>query len=65
MRTYFQNKVVLMMNKVTSVLRRENGQGMVEYALLIGLIAVLLIGGLVLMKDSIATKFTQIVDSLK
>ena len=65
MRMYFQNKVVSMMNKVTSVLRRENGQGMVEYALLIGLIAVLLIGGLVLMKDSIATKFTQIVDSLK
>ena len=65
MRMYFQNKVVSMMNKVTSVLRRENGQGMVEYALLIGLIAVLLIGGLVVMKDSIAAKFTQIVTALK
>jgi len=44
--------------------REEDGQGMVEYALLVGLIAVVVIGVLVLLGPAIAAKFTEIIDAL-
>lgn len=47
-----------------SVLKDEKGQGMVEYALIIALVAILLIGGLTLFKDKIAEVFTTITNAL-
>ncbi len=41
-------------------LRREEGQGLVEYALIIALIAVLLIGALILLKNQISATFSTI-----
>jgi len=41
-------------------LRREEGQGLVEYALIIALVAVLLIVALVALKDQISTTFSNI-----
>jgi pilus assembly protein Flp/PilA len=52
-------------NKIKASLNNEEGQGMVEYALIIGLVAVLLIGGLGLLKDQIAAVFTSITTALQ
>lgn len=51
-------------NYVSSKVREEKGQGMVEYALLVGLIAVVVIGVLVLLGPAIAAKFQTIIDNL-
>lgn len=44
--------------------RDEKGQGMVEYALIIGLVAVLLIGSIVLFKDKVIALFTSLTTKL-
>jgi pilus assembly protein Flp/PilA len=51
-------------NYVSSKVKEEEGQGMVEYALLVGLIAVVVIGVLVLLGPAIAAKFQDIIDAL-
>jgi len=51
-------------NYVVSILTNEKGQGMVEYALLIGLVAIVVIAVLVLLGPAIVAKFQQIVDAL-
>ena len=50
---------------VLSKLKEEKGQGMVEYALIIGLVAIVVIAVLVLLGPAIAAKFQSIVDALK
>lgn len=45
--------------------KNEEGQGMVEYALIIALVAVFLIAGLLLMRDQIAAVFTNITTGLR
>ena len=45
-------------------LRREEGQGLVEYALIIALVAVLLIVALVALKDQISSTFSNISSGL-
>jgi pilus assembly protein Flp/PilA len=54
---YFKNVMV-------SKFKEEKGQGMVEYALLVGLIAVVVIAALVLLGPAIKVKFDAIVTSL-
>lgn len=44
--------------------RREEGQGLVEYALIIALVAILIILALVALKDQISTTFSTIVSGL-
>lgn len=51
----------LLMNKV----REEKGQGMVEYALIIGLVAIVVIAVLVLLGPAISAKFQQIINALQ
>lgn len=51
-------------NYVLSILRNEKGQGMVEYALLVGLIAVVAIVALLALGPKIAQKFTDITNQL-
>lgn len=51
-------------NRLLSVLGNQKGQGMVEYALILGLVAVVVIAVLVLLGPAIAAKFQTIVDSL-
>jgi pilus assembly protein Flp/PilA len=48
------------MNWLKNLISDEDGQGMVEYGLIIGLVAVLLIGVLVLFKDDIAAIFGKV-----
>ena len=51
-------------NKMVSKFKEEKGQGMVEYALLVGLIAIVVIAALVLLGPAIKVKFDAIVTSL-
>lgn len=52
-------------NRVLSVLRNDKGQGMVEYALIIGLVAIVVIAVLILLGPAISAKFQAIVNALK
>lgn len=45
-------------------LKREEGQTMAEYGLLIALIAILLVASLLLFKDALVSTFTNITNSL-
>ncbi|HEY3111869.1 MAG TPA: Flp family type IVb pilin [Chloroflexota bacterium] len=49
---------------VNAVNNREEGQGLVEYALIIALVAVLLTGALTLLQGGISTVFGSINNSL-
>ncbi len=51
-------------NYVVGIFKEEEGQGMVEYALLVGLIAIVVIGALVVLGPAISQKFTDITNSL-
>lgn len=52
-------------SRLKEVLKQEKGQGMVEYALLVGLIAIVVIVALVALGPTIAEKFVEITDALK
>jgi len=54
-----------MMVKVMSVLRSEKGQGMVEYGLIIGLIAVILIGAITALSGGLSGIFGKITGELQ
>ncbi|MDF2614266.1 MAG: hypothetical protein K0S71_2052 [Clostridia bacterium] len=45
-------------------LNNKKGQGMVEYALLIGLVAIVVIGVLILLGPAISAKFQEIINAL-
>ena len=47
-----------------NVIHSQKGQGMVEYGLIIALVAVLLIGGLTALQGGISTTFTSATTSL-
>jgi pilus assembly protein Flp/PilA len=49
---------------VSSVLRREEGQTLVEYALILALIAVALVTALGLLEGGISTEFSKITAAL-
>ncbi|SHI95851.1 pilus assembly protein Flp/PilA [Clostridium cavendishii DSM 21758] len=51
-------------NHLVGTLKNEKGQGMVEYALLIGLVAVVVIAVLVLLGPAISAKFQEIINAL-
>lgn len=51
-------------NYALSILKQEKGQGMVEYALIIGLVAVVVIAVLVLLGPAISAKFQAIINAL-
>lgn len=53
-----------MMNLLKRLWMEDDGQGMVEYGLIIALVAVVVIGALVVMGDSLSDTFNDIVDRL-
>ena len=53
------------MNLVTRFVREEEGQGLVEYALILGLIAVVAIAALSLMGNSVSEKLGAINEKLQ
>jgi pilus assembly protein Flp/PilA len=52
------------MKKVFGFLKDENGQGMVEYGLIIGLIAIVVIAGLLILGPKIRDLFTSVADDM-
>jgi pilus assembly protein Flp/PilA len=58
------NMITSFRNWIAPFFKKEEGQGMVEYALLVGLIAVVVIAALVLLGDGIKAKFNEIVSAL-
>ena len=52
------------MKKLMSFFKEEEGAGMVEYGLLVALIAIGLIATLTLVKDGLITLFTKVVNAL-
>jgi pilus assembly protein Flp/PilA len=53
-----------MLNMLDRLFRRERGQGLVEYALIIALIAVVVIGILILLGPAIGNIFSNIKNAL-
>lgn len=53
-----------MMNQIRNLWNDENGQGMVEYGLIIALVAVVAIGGLYLLGPKLRDMFTGIAASM-
>jgi pilus assembly protein Flp/PilA len=51
-------------NRVASIFKQEEGQGMVEYALIIGLISIVAIVALGAIGDKLGPMFQKIADSL-
>ncbi|HEY5557305.1 Flp family type IVb pilin [Acetobacterium sp.] len=49
-----------MKNMFAQMIREEDGQGLVEYGLIIGLVSVLAIGALIILGPKIAAFFTEI-----
>lgn len=53
-----------MLAYMIATLRNQKGQGMVEYGLIIALVAIVLIGSLSAMEGGLATKFAAITTAL-
>lgn len=53
-----------MKNLMKKIFRRDDGQSLVEYALIIALVAIALVAGLGALQGGISTTFDQIVTSL-
>ncbi|OEH86182.1 pilin [Desulfuribacillus stibiiarsenatis] len=51
-----------MINKLKSLVREEQGQGMTEYGLVLGLIAVAVVGALALLREQIIEMYDGVVD---
>jgi pilus assembly protein Flp/PilA len=54
-----------MMNKLKGLVVEEKGQGMTEYGLVLGLIAVGAVGALALLRNEIEAMFTSVLDMVR
>lgn len=59
-----KSKEDLPMKEMMKFFKDEEGQGMVEYGLIIGLIAVVVIAALVILGPTIANMFNKVSDNL-
>jgi pilus assembly protein Flp/PilA len=51
-----------MLNKLRGLVVEEQGQGMTEYGLVLGLIAVAVVGALALLRDEIVEMYGEVVN---
>ncbi|MBM7572613.1 Flp family type IVb pilin [Aquibacillus albus] len=54
-----------MLNKFKALLLEEEGQGMTEYALVLGVIAIGVVAILITLGEEITAKFQDVVDMIK
>lgn len=59
------SKLITLKLKVSSFLKREDGASAIEYAIIAGLIAVVIITAATLVGEGIEATFMKIVDALK
>lgn len=57
-------KVRNLKSRALSILKQEEGQGMVEYALIIGLVSIAAIAALILLGPKITAMFSKVTESL-
>ncbi|MDP4085049.1 MAG: Flp family type IVb pilin [Bacillota bacterium] len=53
-----------MLKKIKALIREEEGQGMTEYGLVLGIIAVAVVGALALLRGQIITMFNNVVSAI-
>jgi pilus assembly protein Flp/PilA len=53
-----------MIKKIKALFQEEEGQGMTEYGLVLGIIAVAVVGALVLLRGQIVEMFDKVVTSV-
>jgi len=53
-----------LMNKVSGFMKNEEGQGLVEYALIIALVALLVVAALKIFSSTISNKYNNIGENL-
>jgi Flp pilus assembly pilin Flp len=58
------NKEIVMKKFLQSFLRDESGQSLTEYALIIAVVSIGIIGALALFRDELGQLYTGIVDSI-
>ncbi|MEG6585242.1 Flp family type IVb pilin [Dendrosporobacter sp. 1207_IL3150] len=58
-------KMMMWWEKAKSAVRNEKGQGMVEYGLILALIAVVVVGTMTVMGNDLNTKMTDVSNKLK
>lgn len=54
-----------MLQKISRLLKEDKGQGLVEYALIIALIALVVIGVMTTLGEEVKAIFTRILNTLK
>jgi pilus assembly protein Flp/PilA len=59
-----EEKMTLLLIRLQSIVRREEGQDLLEYALLVALIALVCVGAITLAGKNVNTIFGQIADAL-
>ena len=64
MKFLFKGELWIMWNLLKSRMVREEGQSLVEYALIISLVAIVLVAGLTALGGSLSTTLSTIVSSL-
>jgi pilus assembly protein Flp/PilA len=57
--------LIIMVNKLKGLVVEENGQGMTEYGLVLGLIAIAAVGALVLLRDEIVEMFDNVANMVQ
>jgi pilus assembly protein Flp/PilA len=58
-------KARILMDKLASKLRREDGQGMVEYGLILALVGIAAVASLTLLKDQIVAVIGKVKDTVQ
>jgi pilus assembly protein Flp/PilA len=61
---YKKGEAITMLQMITSILENKRGQGMVEYGLILALVAVVGMAGLVLMGPQVLAQFTAVTGAL-
>lgn len=57
-------KARILLDKLISMFKKEEGQGLVEYGLILALVAIVVVGALSSVGQTVTAKFTEIVGKI-
>jgi pilus assembly protein Flp/PilA len=61
---YLADRAMALYLRTTNALHEQGGQGLVEYALIIAVVGVMLVGALVALRGGIGNSFTNVTNQL-